>query len=80
MCGIAGWINWERDLRFRSQDIIVEKMAETLDNRGPNERGIWISPRAILAHRRLIVVDPQGGKQPMVRENSTDTFVIVYIE
>jgi len=76
MCGITGWIHWERDLR--TQDIIVEKMAQTLDHRGPDEKGMWISPRAALVHRRLIVIDPQGGKQPMVKKNGAGTFVIVY--
>src|SRR6184192_2754400 len=41
-------------------------MAETLCHRGPDAQGQWLSPRAALAHRRLIVIDPQTGGQPMV--------------
>ena len=41
------------------QKDILEKMTETLLHRGPDAFGTWISPRAALVHRRLIVVDPK---------------------
>ncbi|MHB9094516.1 MAG: asparagine synthase (glutamine-hydrolyzing), partial [Eubacteriales bacterium] len=40
--------------------------------------GIWLSQHAVLAHRRLIVVDPEGGIQPMLRRRGNETFVLVY--
>mgnify|MGYP000451111338 CR=1 FL=1 len=76
MCGIAGWIDREVDLTY--QRPVVEAMRETLACRGPDAAGIWLSPRAALAHRRLIVVDPAGGAQPMVRRRSGRTYVITY--
>ncbi len=76
MCGIVGWIDWERDLTQESP--VIMKMAETLSKRGPDASGVWISPRALLGHRRLVVVDPEGGGQPMVRRRGDETFVIVY--
>ncbi|HET7559710.1 MAG TPA: asparagine synthase (glutamine-hydrolyzing) [Limnochordia bacterium] len=76
MCGIAGWIDWERDLTERRR--IVEAMGQTLVCRGPDAEGSWISPRAAFAHRRLIVVDPAGGGQPMVRTRGGHAFVIAY--
>jgi len=76
MCGIAGWIDWEIDLT--KQEDVVEAMGATLACRGPDECGTWFSPRAGLAHRRLVVVDPAGGRQPMVRRRGEDVFVIVY--
>lgn len=76
LCGIAGWVDWNIDLR--QQQRTLERMAWTLFNRGPDESGIWLSPRAALAHRRLIVIDPEGGKQPMVRVCGGSTYVITY--
>lgn len=76
MCGIAGWIDWEVDLT--KQKDVVDAMGATLACRGPDECGTWFSPRAGLAHRRLVVVDPAGGGQPMVRRRGEDVFVIVY--
>jgi asparagine synthase (glutamine-hydrolysing) len=76
MCGIAGWIDWERDLR-RERPAITE-MTETLAARGPDASGVWLSARAALGHRRLIVVDPAGGGQPMVRRLGEREYVLVY--
>lgn len=76
MCGIAGWIDWEVDLT--QQRPILEAMAETLSFRGPDAAGTWLSPSAALTHRRLIVVDPEGGGQPMIRRRGDRTYVITY--
>jgi len=37
-------------------------MIETLLHRGPDDYGRWISPKAALGHRCLIVVDPEGRR------------------
>ncbi|MEO7019965.1 MAG: asparagine synthase (glutamine-hydrolyzing) [Ktedonobacteraceae bacterium] len=76
MCGITGWIDWQADLS--NQSAILENMSGCLSRRGPDEQGHWLSPRAALAHRRLIVLDPQGGKQPMLYEAGSHTYVITY--
>lgn len=76
MCGITGWIDWEKDLTKTPQ--ILEAMTKTMVCRGPDDQGLWLSPHAALGHRRLVVVDPAGGAQPMVRERGEETFVIVY--
>ena len=75
MCGIAGWINLKQDIS--SQREILLSMSETLKNRGPDAKGEWLSPHALLAHRRLSVVDPEGGSQPMVRDKGGN-YVISY--
>lgn len=76
MCGITGWIDRNQDLTpYRP---IVEDMTQTLAPRGPDAKGIWHSPHAILGHRRLIVIDPTGGNQPMIRRRGDETFVLVY--
>ncbi|MCX7841789.1 MAG: asparagine synthase (glutamine-hydrolyzing) [Clostridia bacterium] len=76
MCGIAGWINLKEDLS--QQYGVVEKMSEKLAPRGPDASGLWTSPHALIGHRRLTVVDPAGGGQPMVRERSGYSYVITY--
>lgn len=76
MCGIIGWIDWEKDLT--QQELILQKMTETLANRGPDASGIWLSLRAAFGHRRLCVIDPKGGAQPMVRQREENQYVITY--
>ena len=76
MCGIAGWIDNKVDLT--NQLPVVERMSEKLAYRGPDASGSWTSPHALIAHRRLAVVDPTGGAQPMVRQRGEHTYVITY--
>jgi asparagine synthase (glutamine-hydrolysing) len=76
MCGIAGWIDWQADLS--GQQAILQDMAKSLIPRGPDSEGIWTSSHAGFAHRRLIVVDPEGGTQPMSRTHGNETYTLVY--
>lgn len=76
MCGITGWIDWERDLT--GQEAVVRTMCQTLKRRGPDANGIWTSPHALLGHSRLIVIDPEGGMQPMVYHKDGGYTVLVY--
>jgi asparagine synthase (glutamine-hydrolysing) len=63
MCGIAGWVDRERDLARERGTIVA--MTRTLACRGPDDEGVWIAGRVALGHRRLAVVDLPGGRQPM---------------
>lgn len=76
MCGIAGWINLEHDISAQQQ--ILYRMSETLKNRGPDDKGEWFSQHAMLVHRRLSVMDPKGGAQPMVHDKGDYPYVITY--
>ena len=76
MCGIAGWVDWETNLS--EQKSIITKMTEVLQNRGPDASGYWFSDYAVFGHRRLSVVDPEGGGQPMVRKMGNRKFIITY--
>lgn len=76
MCGIAGWIDYKENLRERRP--AISAMAETLAHRGPDAGGFWDSEEALLAHRRLIVVDPENGKQPMSRTVDGAEYVLTY--
>ncbi|WP_152391661.1 asparagine synthase (glutamine-hydrolyzing) [Paenibacillus guangzhouensis] len=76
MCGITGWINWQKDLTQDST--ILENMTETLSERGPDASGTWISGSCALGHRRLSVIDPENGAQPMIRTTGDDRYALVY--
>jgi asparagine synthase (glutamine-hydrolysing) len=76
MCGIAGWIDWQQDLT--QQGPILAAMADSQYNRGPDAEGFWLSPHCGFAHRRLIVVDPNNGVQPMSRKRGDTTFTMIY--
>jgi len=79
MCGLTGWVDWRTDLTFKAD--VLEKMTETLSPRGPDAGGTWLSRSCALGHRRLSVIDPVNGAQPMVRPAraaSAAEAVIVY--
>lgn len=46
--------------------------------RGPDESNVWITRHAAFGHKRLIVVDPSGGSQPMTKMKGDDTYTIFY--
>lgn len=76
MCGIVGFVNYKKDVK--NPISILNKMNNTLTNRGPDEEGKYISSPAYLAHKRLIVIDPIGGKQPMLATYDENEYSIVY--
>lgn len=76
MSGITGWIDWEKDLSSAKK--IIESMTSTLQHRGPDARGIWLSSRAALGNQRLIVIDPAKGDQPMLYESGENTYALTY--
>jgi asparagine synthase (glutamine-hydrolysing) len=63
MCGIAGWVDFDRDLT-RERDAAAG-MVRTMARRGPDDEGLWTARHVALGHRRLAVIDVQGGRQPM---------------
>jgi asparagine synthase (glutamine-hydrolysing) len=76
MCGITGWVNYERDIS-QEKNVILD-MAERLKSRGPDDSGEYASKNALFGHRRLVVVDPSGGGQPMAKTLGGNTYIIVY--
>ena len=63
MCGIVGFVNYKQDISNYKN--ILTDMNNTLSRRGPDEEGYFIRKHIALGHKRLIVIDPEGGKQPM---------------
>jgi asparagine synthase (glutamine-hydrolysing) len=76
LCGITGWVHWDRDMT--QQESIVSQMASTLSKRGPDTSSTWSSKEVAFGHTRLIVVDPEGGSQPMSRTFGDKVYTIVY--
>lgn len=77
MCGIAGWVDFERNLC--EEFTVARAMAAALASRGPDAENIWTCERAALGHRRLAVIDLPSGNQPMVAEEDGRTIaVLVY--
>ncbi|MDT0455048.1 asparagine synthase (glutamine-hydrolyzing) [Streptomyces sp. DSM 41527] len=68
MCGITGWVSFDRDLR--SERETVDAMTETMSCRGPDDRGTWVQGPAALGHRRLAIIDLPGGRQPMTADRA----------
>ncbi|WP_106828716.1 asparagine synthase B [Parabacteroides pacaensis] len=63
MCGIVGVFELKKDAEsLRGQ---VLKMAKKIRHRGPDWSGIYCGEKAILAHERLSIVDPESGGQPL---------------
>lgn len=60
MCGIVGFINFQKEILDNKE--ILFRMNSTLKKRGPDEDGYYIENPAYLGHKRLIVIDPEGGK------------------
>ncbi|HUF67665.1 MAG TPA: asparagine synthase (glutamine-hydrolyzing) [Longimicrobiales bacterium] len=64
MCGICGFKG------FRDDTLLAE-MTESLHHRGPDAAGDLITNEASLGHRRLSIIDLEGGRQPITNEDGT---------
>ncbi len=69
MCGFAGII----DLfgRREADRSTVERMANAIVHRGPDESGFFSAPGLSIAHRRLSIVGLSDGQQPLFNEQRT---------
>ncbi len=76
MCGIAGWCNLNDNIKDYAN--IVENMISTLRFRGPNSEGIKTYSHSIIGHKRLAIVDPTGGLQPMSKTIGDREYTICY--
>ncbi len=74
MCGITGWISYDRDLTAERRTL--DAMTATMTCRGPDAGGVWLDTHAAFGHRRLAVIDIEGGKQPMSVERDGRTLLV----
>lgn len=77
MCGIAGWIRPDHDLNVSH----LKKMTDAISHRGPDGDGQFVSTaghgawQLALGHRRLAIIDPAAGHQPMRSADGRYTLV-----
>ena len=75
MCGFAGFTNLKENISSKEN---IYNMNNALSRRGPDEDGYYYEKHICMGHKRLIVIDPEGGKQPMTNMYSNNTYTIVY--
>ncbi|MCA3256415.1 MAG: amidotransferase 1, exosortase A system-associated, partial [Alphaproteobacteria bacterium] len=63
MCGIAGYF----DLREHRSipEPVLRAMTDAIAHRGPDGADLWRIPGVGFGHRRLAIIDLEGGRQPM---------------
>lgn len=63
MCGIVSVF----DIKSESEELrqSVLEQSRKIRHRGPDWSGLFYSEKAIIAHERLSIVDPQSGGQPL---------------
>jgi asparagine synthase (glutamine-hydrolysing) len=71
MCGWVALFNRDRE---PVDSRLLSAMAEAIAHRGPDGSGLFVDGPDGLAHKRLAVIDPAGGAQPMI----VDTLVVVH--
>mgnify|MGYP000169955557 CR=1 FL=1 len=57
---------------------ILETMNRTLKRRGPDDEGTYLSSHCGLSHVRLEIIDLLTGHQPMLKQNVSGTYSIVF--
>ncbi|WP_423126761.1 asparagine synthase B [Gaoshiqia sp. Z1-71] len=63
MCGIVGVFNLKVDAQELRPQVL--KQSKRIRHRGPDWSGIYCGEKAVIAHERLSIVDPESGGQPL---------------
>ena len=71
MCGIAGFIGKEKNMKKT-----LKKMTDRIKHRGPDAEGFFIRGNVALGQRRLSIIDIEGGLQPMFSKDGN--YVVVF--
>lgn len=69
MCGICGIFEPKRDTPIEAA--VIRSMTGTLQHRGPDDEGVYCAPGIGLGHRRLSIIDLEGGHQPLSNEDGS---------
>lgn len=68
MCGITGI--FDRSGAPADRELLT-RMTEALAHRGPDGSGSFVHQEAALGHRRLSIIDVEGGAQPMANADGS---------
>ena len=63
MCGIAGF--FDTKTAEDKKEEIIRAMGDRIRHRGPDGEGYFVEGACALAHKRLSIIDLEGGAQPM---------------
>ncbi len=74
MCGIAGILRL--DGQANTDPVVLKRMADVMQHRGPDGEGFFVEGEIGLAHRRLSIIDLATGDQPMTSADGAR--VIIY--
>src|SRR5438128_8044947 len=69
MCGIVGIVGL--NAREPVDGTRLKSMRDVLHHRGPDGEGLWMEGPVGLGHRRLAIIDVEGGAQPMPNEDES---------
>lgn len=74
MCGLFGVLGKGF---VRSENPVFDKALDSMSHRGPDGRGVYLEPEngLYLGHRRLAIIDPANGAQPMTTHDGALTVV-----
>ena len=78
MCGFVGFSNLKHDISSSENVQTLKILTNSLTHRGPDEEGFFTSKHVNLGHKRLIIIDPENGKQPMSCKYNDNIYTIVY--
>src|SRR3989442_15814756 len=68
MCGIAGIVSLDRRPVDPRE---IGSMCSVMVHRGPDDEGLYAGSGAALGMRRLSIIDPARGRQPLCNEDGT---------
>lgn len=69
MCGVCGIFHYHKERQVDEQ--LLLRMRDSMIHRGPDAAGTFTKDNVGLAHRRLSIIDVEGGKQPMANEDGS---------
>lgn len=69
MCGIVGYLDLNE--QRNADQCVLERMSSRLLHRGPDSCGYFVEGNLGLAFRRLKIIDPEGGDQPLYNEDQS---------
>src|SRR5262245_45316036 len=67
MCGIAGFLTTGE----KPDRSLLARMCDQIRHRGPDAAGYFCDATVALGHRRLSIIDLEGGKQPLGNEDGS---------
>jgi len=71
MCGFVGYVN-----NKKKNEQTIKDMSKLIIHRGPDDESYYNDDLAVLAFRRLSIIDLQNGRQPMFNEDKS--IVIIF--